>query len=64
MSSLISFIIISICIFLLTILLGLIYMTIKIDCEKICRNITRSDRNIIVDKDGTKHYEGCAENIK
>ncbi len=57
MSSLISFIIISICIFLMTIILGLIYMTIKIDCEKICRSFTISDRNIIVDKDGTKHYE-------
>lgn len=56
MSSLISFIIISICIFLMTIILGLIYMTIKIDCEKICRSFTISDRNIIVDKDGTKHY--------
>lgn len=57
MSSLVSFIIIFICIFLMTILLGLIYMTIKIDCEKICRSFTISDRNIIVDKDGTKHYE-------
>ena len=57
MSSLISFIIISICLFLMIIILGLIYISIKIDCEKICRNITRSDRNIIVDKDGTKHYE-------
>ena len=57
MSSLISFIIISICIFLMTIILGLIYMAIKIDCEKICRSFTISDRNIIVDKDGTKHYE-------
>ena len=57
MSSLISFIIISICIFLMTIILGLIYMTIKIDCEKISRSFTISDRNIIVDKDGTKHYE-------
>lgn len=63
MSSLVSFIIISICIFLMTIILGLIYMTIKIDCEKICRSFTINDRNIIVDKDGTKHYEVC-ENIK
>ena len=57
MSSLVSFIIIFICIFLMTILLGLIYMAIKRDCEKIGRNFTISDRNIIVDKDGTKHYE-------
>ena len=57
MSSFVSFIIISICIFLMTIILGLIYMTIKRDCEKIGRSFTISDRNIIVDKDGTKRYE-------
>ena len=56
MSSLASFIIIFICIFLMTILLGLIYMAIKRDCEKIGRSFTISDRNIIVDKNGTKHY--------
>lgn len=59
MNSLISFIIIFICLFLMLIILRLIYISIKIDCEKISRNITRSDRNIIVDKDGTKHYEVC-----
>lgn len=57
MSTLVGFIIIFICLFLMIILLGLIYATIKIDCEKIGRSFTRSDRNIIVDKDGTKHYE-------
>ena len=56
MSSLVSFIIISICLFLMIILFGLIYMVIKRDCEKIGRSFTISDRNIIVDKDGTKHY--------
>lgn len=59
MSSLVSFIIISICLFLMIILFGLIYMAIKRDCEKIGRSFTISDRNIIVDKDGTKHYEVC-----
>lgn len=47
------------CLFLMLIILKLIYTSIKIDCEKISRNLTRSDRNIIVEKDGTKHYEGC-----
>lgn len=56
MSSLVSFIIIFICLFLMMILFRLIYMTIKIDSEKIGRSFTISDRNIIVDKDGTKHY--------
>lgn len=57
MNSLIIFI----CLFLMLIILRLIFISIsiKIDCEKIGRNFTRSDRNIIVDKDGTKHYEVC-----
>ena len=57
MSSLVSFIIIFICLFLMMIIFRLIYMSIKIDSEKISRSLTISDRNIIVDKDGTKHYE-------
>lgn len=55
MSSLIIFI----CLFLMLILLRLMFIDIKIDCEKIGRSFTISDRNIIVDKDGTKHYEVC-----
>lgn len=47
------------CLFLMLILLRLIFIDIKKDCEKIGRSFTRSDRNIIVDKDGTKHYEVC-----
>ena len=57
MSSLVSFIIIFICLFLMMIIFRLIYMSIKIDCDTIGRSFTTSDRNIIVDKDGTKHYE-------
>ena len=60
MNSLIGFVIF-ICLFLMLIILGLIYKCIKIDCEKIGRDIIRSDRNIIVDKDGTKHYENVLE---
>ena len=56
MSSLVSFIIIFICLFLMMIIFRLIYMSIKIDCDKIGRSFAISDRNIIVDKDGTKHY--------
>ena len=63
MSSFVSFIIIFICLFLMMIIFRLIYMSIKIDSEKIGRSFTVSDINIIVDKDGTKHYELC-ENIK
>ena len=56
MSSLVSFIIIFICLFLMMIIFRLIYMSIKIDSEKIGRSFTINDRNIIVDKDGAKHY--------